>query len=159
MLAQALLGMSIEKPWRLHDAYQLAHQGGHIEDLVPGGFRGESSSIWRVGDACLVRPALTGKSSSKEDKFRVASRAVARDYYMNIGTISDDFQVKIVNRANRRLGEVEEGFLASLRPDEAFTIGGRAVVLDRSASDDCSGSAGDRVSAYRHRGGWVLRCR
>ena len=50
---------------------------------------------------------------------------------MNIGTISDDFQVKIVNRANKRLGEVEEGFLASLQPDEAFTIGGRAVVLDR----------------------------
>jgi ATP-dependent helicase Lhr and Lhr-like helicase len=50
---------------------------------------------------------------------------------MNIGTISDDFQVKIVSRANRRLGEVEEGFLASLRPDEAFTIGGKAVVLDR----------------------------
>ena len=50
---------------------------------------------------------------------------------MNIGTISDDFQVKIVNKANHRLGEVEEGFLAALQPGEAFTIGGRAVVLER----------------------------
>ncbi|MEJ7607599.1 MAG: hypothetical protein WKF37_15345 [Bryobacteraceae bacterium] len=50
---------------------------------------------------------------------------------MNIGTISDDYQVKIVNRGNQRMGEVEEGFLAALQPGEAFTIGGKAVVLER----------------------------
>jgi ATP-dependent Lhr-like helicase len=72
-----------------------------------------------------------GKILVEDGTFRVASRQIARDYYMNIGTISDDYQVKIVSRANRRLGEVEEGFLAALQPDEAFIIGGKPVVLER----------------------------
>ena len=73
-----------------------------------------SFNILAGGGRVLGPSGAYGKIIVEEDRFRVASRAVARDYYMNIGTISDDFQVKIVNRANRRLGEVEEGFLASL---------------------------------------------
>ena len=30
---------------------------------------------------------------------------------MNTGVISDDYQVKVVGKGNRRLGEVEESFL------------------------------------------------
>ena len=92
----------------------------------------EATIEYLAGGGRVLGPSgAYGKIILEDDRFRVSSRSVARDYYMNIGTISDDLQVKIVNRANRRLGEVEEGFLASLRPDEAFTIGGRAVVLDR----------------------------
>jgi ATP-dependent helicase Lhr and Lhr-like helicase len=52
---------------------------------------------------------------------------VARTYYLNAGVISDDYQVKVVGRGNRKLGEVEETFLADLQPGEAFIIGGRSV--------------------------------
>lgn len=130
VLAQSLLGLSIEKPWRLRDAYQLVLKAGPYLDLSLDDF--EAVIQYLAGGGRVLGPSgAYGKIVVEEDRFRVSSRSVARDYYMNIGTISDDFQVKIVNRANRRLGEVEEGFLASLRPDEAFTIGGRAVVLDR----------------------------
>lgn len=130
VLAQALLGMSVEKPWRLHDAYRLVTKAGPYLDLPLEDF--EATIQYLAGGGRVLGPSgAYGKIILEEDRFRVSSRSVARDYYMNIGTISDDLQVKVVNRANRRLGEVEEGFLASLRPDEAFTIGGRAVVLDR----------------------------
>lgn len=130
VLSQALLGMSIEKPWRFRDAYRLVTKAGPYLELSLGDFEACIEYL-AGGGRVLGSSGAYGKIILEGDQFRVSSRSVARDYYMNIGTISDDFQVKIVNRANRRLGEVEEGFLASLRPDEAFTIGGRAVVLDR----------------------------
>jgi ATP-dependent Lhr-like helicase len=129
VLAQVLLGMSIEKRWKLGDAYELVTRAGPYLDLSLEDF--EAIIEYLAGGGRVLGSAAYGKILIEEGTFRVASRSVARDYYMNIGTISDDYQVKIVNRANRRLGEVEEGFLASLRPDEAFTIGGKAVVLDR----------------------------
>ena len=95
-----------------------------------------------------------GKIVVENGRFRVASRAVARDYYMNIGTISDDFQVKIVTRAQRRLGEVEESFLAALQPGDAFVIGGRAVVLDRMQGNTAvvKPASGERVHTPRWMG-------
>lgn len=130
VMAQALLGMSIERPWRLDEAYQLITRAGPYTELPLEDF--EATVEYLAGGGRVLGPSgAYGKIVIENNRFRVASQKVARQYYMNIGTISDDYQVKIVNRANRRLGEVEEGFLASLRPDEAFTIGGRAVVLDR----------------------------
>jgi ATP-dependent Lhr-like helicase len=129
VLAQVLLGLSIEKKWKLSDAYELVTRAGPYLDLPLEDF--EAVIEYLAGGGRVLGSSAYGKIILEGDSFYVASRSVARDYYMNIGTISDDFQVKIVNRANRRLGEVEEGFLASLRPDEAFTIGGKAVVMDR----------------------------
>ena len=73
---------------------------------------------------------------------------------MNIGTISDDFQVKIVNRANRRLGEVEEGFLASLQPGRGVYDRRRAVVLDRlhQTTAVVKPAAGERIQTPRWMG-------
>jgi ATP-dependent Lhr-like helicase len=153
VLAQALLGMSIEKPWRLQDAYQLALKAGPYQDLSLSDF--EAVIAYLAGGGRVLGPSgAYGKIILENNSFRVASRAVARDYYMNIGTISDDFQVKIVNRANRRLGEVEEGFLASLQPNEAFTIGGKAVVLDRlhQTTAVVKPAAGERIQTPRWMG-------
>ena len=127
VLAQSLLGMSIEKPWRLGDAYELVTRAGPYLDLSLEDF--EAVIDYLAGGGRVL--AAYGKIIVENGTFRVASRKVAREYYMNIGTISDDFQVKIVNKVNHRLGEVEEGFLAALQPGEAFTIGGRAVALER----------------------------
>lgn len=130
VLAQALLGMSIERTWGLSEAYERITRAGPYLRLPAEDF--EAVIEYLAGGGRVLGPYGTyGKIVVENGAFRVASRQVARDYYMNIGTISDDFQIKIVNRANRRLGEVEEGFLSALQPDDAFTIGGRAVVLDR----------------------------
>ncbi|MDZ4796563.1 MAG: DEAD/DEAH box helicase, partial [Bryobacteraceae bacterium] len=130
VLSQTLLGMSIERPWRLSDAYETVTRAGPYLDLSLEDF--EACIEYLAGGGRVLGPYGTyGKIIVEDGTFRVASRKVSREYYMNIGTISDDFQIKVVNKGNRRLGEVEEGFLAALQPGEAFTIGGRAVVLER----------------------------
>jgi ATP-dependent Lhr-like helicase len=44
-----------------------------------------------------------------------------------VGVISTDYEMKIVSARNRHLGAVEESFITSLQPNEAFIMGGRPV--------------------------------
>lgn len=127
VLAQALLGMAIERPYRLDEAYDLVRRSGPYAELS----RDDFDAV--VDYLCGGGPVLSayGKIAVEGGEMRVANRKAARDYYMNIGTISDDFQMRIVSRGNQRLGEVEEAFIASLRPGEAFTIGGKVVAVER----------------------------
>ena len=48
---------------------------------------------------------------------------------MNLGTIqdTDTLKVKLKGRAGRPLGEIEEGFAATLTPGDTFLMGGRVV--------------------------------
>ncbi len=130
VLAQGLLGMSIEKTWTLAAAYELVTRAGPYLTLSHDDFMAVIEYL-AGGGKVLGGYGTYGKILVENDAFQVASRKIARDYYMNVGTISDDYQIKVVNRANHRIGEVEEVFLSGLQPGEAFTIGGKAVVLER----------------------------
>ncbi|MEO8125942.1 MAG: DEAD/DEAH box helicase [Bryobacteraceae bacterium] len=130
VLAQGLLGMSIERSWNLDAAFELIRRSGPYEQLSRGDF--DSVIEYLSGGGKVLGPYGTyGKIVVENGEFRVASQKVARQYYMNVGTISDDYKVKVVSRGNRKLGEVEEQFIASLQPGEAFTIGGKVVAVER----------------------------
>lgn len=133
VLAQTLLGMSVERVWNIDEAYELVCRAGPYRDLKREAFDSVLHYLAGRGKVLGGYGTLYGKIliDAGTGTFRVASRRAARDYYMNIGVISDDIQVKVVNRGNRRLGEVEEGFISSLRPDEAFIMGGKTVKLKR----------------------------
>lgn len=153
VLAQALLAMSIERPWAIEDAWRVVRCAGPYTDLDRADF--DAIMTYLAGGGRVLGPYGTyGKIIVEDGTFRVASRAVARDYYMNLGTISDDYQIKIVTRGNRRLGEVEEGFLAVLQQGDAFVIGGRAVVLERMQHDTAvvRPAEGERVHTPRWMG-------
>lgn len=130
VLAQGLLGMSIERSWYLDDAFDLIRRAGPYRTLTRGDF--DSIVEYLAGGGRVLGPYGTyGKIFLQNGQFQVASNKIAREYYMNIGTISDNYQVRVVGPKNRHLGEVEEYFLGALQPGEAFVIGGRAVVLER----------------------------
>jgi ATP-dependent Lhr-like helicase len=154
VLAQALLGMSIEREWKVDEAYELVCRAGPFRSLSREDF---DSAIRYLSGAGAVLGAYEsyGKIVVENSRFRVANKKTARDYYMNVGTISDDFQMKVVNRNNHRLGEVEEAFIAGLQPGEAFTIGGRVVALDRvhQTTAIVKPAQGERVQTPRWMGG------
>ncbi len=127
VLAQALLGMSIERRWDLDEAFDVVRRAGPYLELD----RAEFDSVIQYlagGGRVLGAYGAYGKIAVRDGGFEVAKGKAARDYYLNIGTISDDFQLKVV-ADGRKLGEVEEGFLAGLQPGEAFVIGGRPVCV------------------------------
>mgnify|MGYP000995957095 CR=1 FL=1 len=128
VLAQVLLAMSIERPWSLDEAYELVCRSAPYAGLARADFDAVIEYL-TGGGRVLGAYETYGKIVVEDGTFRVTSKKVARAFYMNAGVISDDYQIKIVSRGNRRLGEVEEGFLSSLQPGEAFIIGGRSVAV------------------------------
>lgn len=126
VLAQVLLGMSIEQEWACDDAFELVTRSGPYLDLSRQDF--DDVVQYLAGYGKVLGPYGTyGKILLENGKFRVADKKTARTYYMNVGVISTDYEMKVVSSRNRHLGAVEETFIASLQPNEAFIMGGRPV--------------------------------
>jgi ATP-dependent Lhr-like helicase len=154
VLAQVLLGMAVEREWGIEEAYELVRRAGPYRAL-------ERSDYLRVleylagGGRVLGGSGRYGKIVIAGDRFRVASRRTARSYYLNIGTISDDYHVQVLARGNRRLGAVEESFVTTLGRGEAFVIGGQTVKVKRLHQNTAivEPAAGERVKTPRWMGG------
>lgn len=151
VLAQCLLGMAVERPHRVEEAWELVRAAGPYLHLTRADF--DAALAYLAGGGQVL--ARFGKILIENGEFRVASRKLAREYFQAIGTISEDFRVRIVTKNYRRLGEVEEGFLSSLRPGEAFSIGGKAVEVEtlQGAIAVVKPSASERVVTPRWMGG------
>ena len=126
VLAQVLLGMSIEQEWICDDAFALVKRTGPYLDLSRKDF--DEVLRYLSGQGKVLGPYGTyGKIVLENARFRVAKGKTTRNYYMNIGVISSDVEMKVVSARHRMLGAVEENFITSLQPNEAFIIGGKAV--------------------------------
>lgn len=78
--------------------------------------------------------------------------AVARQLRLNLGTIVEAPLMKVRLRGGPVLGEVEEWFLSTLRPGDAFLFAGQVLRFERiagAAAEVTRGGQGDpRVPAY-----------
>jgi len=110
----------------------------HVEVASAGAY----SALTRADfDACLEFCATGGYALRAYDKWqRLIQRPdgawqlrdprATRNIRMNIGTIQDTDTLKVRmkrNRGGKPLGEIEEGFAATLTPGDTFLIGGQIV--------------------------------
>lgn len=151
VLAQVLLGMAVERPHNIEEAWELVLAAGPYLNLTRPDF--DAALNYLAGGGQVL--ARFGKIVIEDGTFKVASAKLAREYFQSIGTISEDFRVRIVTKNYRRLGEVEEGFLTSLRPGEAFSMAGKAVEVEslHGAIAVVKPSNSDRVTTPRWMGG------
>ncbi|MDF3412965.1 ligase-associated DNA damage response DEXH box helicase [Sulfitobacter sp. M57] len=110
----------------------------YAEFTTAGAYRDLSRADF---DACLAFCATGGYALRAYDRWQrlmqlpdgrwqLRDPRSARDIRMNIGTIQDTDTLKVRMRRNRGgkpLGEIEEGFSATLTPGDTFLIGGQIV--------------------------------
>jgi ATP-dependent Lhr-like helicase len=151
VLAQVLLGMAVERPHKIEEAWELVLAAGPYLNLTRPDF--DAALNYLAGGGQVL--ARFGKIVIEDGAFKVANAKLAREYFQSIGTISEDFRIRIVTKNYRRLGEVEEGFLTSLRPGEAFSMAGKAVEVEslHGAIAVVKPSTSDRVTTPRWMGG------
>ncbi len=154
VLAQALLGMAVEREWTADEAFDLVRGAGPYLGLERGDFDAVLDYL-AGGGRVLGGYGTYGKVVVENGRFRVAGRKVARAYYSAIGAISNDVQIRVVAKNRRRLGQVEESFLTSLRPGEGFVIGGQAVKLKalQGGTALVEPATGERLRTPRWMGG------
>jgi ATP-dependent Lhr-like helicase len=67
-----------------------------------------------------------------DDLYRVPDRGVARRHKLGIGTIVSDSSMQVKYLSGGRIGMVEEGFIARLRPGDHFVFAGRSLEFIRT---------------------------
>ncbi|KAF3361653.1 hypothetical protein PHSC3_001776 [Chlamydiales bacterium STE3] len=65
----------------------------------------------------------------EEGVYTVKDRSIALRHRMNIGTIRSDTHVHLELLSGKSVGSIEEHFLASLKPRESFSFGGKVYEL------------------------------
>jgi ATP-dependent Lhr-like helicase len=92
---------------------------------------------WALAFAAHGGPALGAYEQyarlvrGDDDRWVVASSRTARLHRLQIGTITSDGMLQVRFLRGGPLGQVEEGFLARLRPGDVFVFGGRRLMLSR----------------------------
>ncbi len=125
VLAQHLVGMSLEKKWKLDEAFELIRKSCAFKDL-------------EEEDLISLLRYLSGYYSDLEDKkvfgklwfdeehqeFGRRGKMTRPIYYMNVGTIPDEVSVRVFTKQGRYVGKIEEEFLEKLIPGDIFVLGG-----------------------------------
>lgn len=126
VLAQHLMGMSLERKWNAKEAFNLIRSSYCYRNL-------------RWEDFLSVLEFLSGTYHSLEEKkvygkiwfssedmmFGRRGKYARVIYSLNIGTIPDEVKIKVRTLDGRYVGSIEEEFLQRLMPGDIFVLAGK----------------------------------
>ncbi len=126
VLAQTIVGMSLEQRWDVDEALKLIRKSYAFHTL-------------RKDDFIDVLNYLSGRSEEfyskiwydpEENAFgkKKGSRMI---YFLNSGTIPEDANYKVISESGSHLGSLSEKFVERLSPGDIFVLGGRSYEFVR----------------------------
>ena len=131
VLAQHIVGMSIERKWRILDAYRVVRRAYNYRDLSLEEFMDVLRFL--AGKHDLEDEGVYSKIWLDEAEGVFGRKRGARMIYqLNSGTIPDEAKIKVITRQGRYVGSLEEEFVEILSPGDIFVLGGRTYRFLRS---------------------------
>ncbi len=125
VLAQHVVGMSIERRWRVEEAYRVVRRSYPYRDLPLEDFK-EVLRYLGGGYEGLEDRKVYSKIWYDEEEGTFGRKRSARPlYYGNVGTIPDEASVAVRTKDGRWVGNLEEEFAERLSPGDIFVLGGR----------------------------------
>ncbi len=133
VLAQHILGMAIEKKWRVDEAYELIKRSYCYKDLPKSDFLRVLQYL-SGNYSVLEHYKVYGKIwfDPEEGVFGRRGKYARVIYALNIGTIPDEVSVKVFTVNGRYVGNIEEEFLERLMPGDRFILGGKVYEFVKS---------------------------
>ncbi|ABM80789.1 ATP-dependent helicase [Hyperthermus butylicus] len=131
VLAQHLVGMALERKWRIEEAYRLVRRSYSFHTLSLEDFVNVLRFL--AGRYGLEEYRVYAKIwlDEKEGVFG-RKRGARMIYYLNSGTIPDEVKVKVFTLDGRYVGDLEEPFVQILTPGDIFVLGGKTYEFIRS---------------------------
>jgi len=130
VLAQHVLGVACSAPFEPEALYDEVRRAAPyailsrrdfddvLDFVATGGYALRSYERWRR----VVR--------DEDGRWRVASKRVAHQYRMNIGTIVETEMLTVRFRRGPVLGKIEEHFIQALVPGDTFAFAGRILAFE-----------------------------
>ncbi len=133
ILAQHIVGMSLERKWKVEDAFRVVKRSYNYKDLT-------------FSEFLNVLRYLAGRFSQDLESVNVYSkiwfdelegtfgrkRSARMIYFLNSGAIPDEAKVHVFLENGRYVGDLEEAFVEYLEPGDVFVLGGRTYEFVRS---------------------------
>ena len=127
VLAQSLVGMSLEKRWDVNEAFELVRRSYSYHKLKKRDFLNtlkylaEKDTTARVYGKIWLDDGTFGRKRK--------SRLI---YFTNVGTIPEEGNYKVFNIHGSPLGDLSEKFVEYLKEGDVFVLGGRTYKFRRS---------------------------
>ncbi len=135
ILAQHIVGMSLERRWKLKEAYELVRRSYSYHDLTWDEFARVVEYLAGRHDDLLSAARTYSKIRYYEDEETFGrKRGVRMIYYLNSGAIPDEAKVKVFTEDGRYVGDLEEGFVEYLEPGDVFVLGGKTFQFVKSSA-------------------------
>jgi ATP-dependent Lhr-like helicase len=135
VLVQHLVTIALGGGFRPDDLYREVRAAHAYRDLGPDEWQWALDFVANGGKSLGAYPDYRRVAADAEGVWRVPDARLARRHRMSIGTIVADANMQVRYWSGRgggaRLGTVEEGFIARLRPGDCFLFAGRLLELVR----------------------------
>jgi ATP-dependent Lhr-like helicase len=152
VLAQHLLAMACHAPFDPDAMYEEVRRAAPYAALSRRDFDDTLRLAENGGYALAAYERFRKLFRDAEGRLHIAGSRVARQVRMNLGTIVETPLVKVKLRGGPVLGEVEEWFVSTLAPGDAFLFAGQVLRTERLEATQIivsRGSEGDpRVPTY-----------
>ena len=128
VLAQSLVGMSLEKRWRVEDAYRVVKRAYPYHDLEFEKFMEVLRYLGRETEGGIY--SKLWYDSMTEEFGR--KRGVRMIYYLNSGTIPEESNYSVITERGMHVGKLSEKFVERLTRGDIFVLGGRTYEFIRT---------------------------
>ncbi|MBI4394106.1 MAG: ATP-dependent helicase [Euryarchaeota archaeon] len=128
VLAQHLLGLSIEKRWRFDEALELIRGAYPYRDLSEDDLAGALAYLGgHIPELAAHKVYAKLWFDETEGVFGRRGRMARPIYFLNSGVISEEADVKVFTTGNRFVGTLAEGFVEALKPGDVFALSGQSL--------------------------------
>ncbi|NUB15352.1 ligase-associated DNA damage response DEXH box helicase [Azospirillum brasilense] len=152
VLAQHMLGMACAEPFRPDDLYDEVVCAAPYAGLSRDEFDDVLDFVATGGYALGNYERFHRLKLREDGRMAVAGPAVARQYRMNVGTITQEAMLRVRLSRGPVLGEVEEHFIQGLTPGDTFVFAGQLLkflgIREMEAQVAKGGSGEPKVPAY-----------
>lgn len=129
VLAQVIVGMSLEKRWEAREAFEVVRRSYTYHDLPWKDFASVLDYLASRNPDVRVYAKIWYDAEEERFGKRRDARMI---YFTNVGTIPEEGTYHVFSERGTPLGELSEGFVEYLKPSDVFVLGGRTYQFLRA---------------------------
>lgn len=129
VLVQHVVSVAMGPGFEPDTLYAEVRQSWAYKDLPREAFDWAVCFAEQGGDSLQAYPDYQRIARDEAGVYRVPRRDIARRHAMSVGTIVSDSSMQVAWMTGGRLGTIEEGFIARLKPGDCFSFAGRVLEL------------------------------
>ncbi len=129
VLAQTIVGMSLSMRWNVDDAFELIRKSYCYRHLTREKYE---SVLDYLGSKEEYEGVYSKIWYDKDENTFGRKKGSRMIYFMNLGTIPEEANYRVMTNRNSMAGELSEKFVERLSPGDIFVLGGRSFEFVRS---------------------------